>query len=224
MTRNDSTRLHIIVLVLLFTPFYLNDFANIFVDDWRLWLFIDYTGVKLFPLLLIAWLIRSGRMAPQDFGLVRQGVWPFLTVYVVVTVVGTVIDQNGYAAIATLPGYAGLGGMPPIADPAWDWLDLTLGLLLVGIVEELVFRGYALTFLRRFTGNRLLIVLISSVAFGLIHWSLGLHAVLITSLIGAVFMVAYLATRALPPIMLAHFTINFIDFAGVIPKTFFKFT
>ena len=47
---------------------------------------------------------------------------------------------------------------------------------------------------------------------------------MIASLIGVVFMVAYPATRALPPIMLAHFTINFTDFSGVIPKTLFEFT
>jgi membrane protease YdiL (CAAX protease family) len=65
-------------------------------------------------------------------------------------------------------------------------------------------------------------VAIFSVAFGLIHWSSGLDAVRITSIIGAVFMIAYLRTRALPPVMLAHVAINFIDFAGVVPKSIFK--
>ena len=115
-----------------------------------------------------------------------------------------------------------LGGMPVIGSPAWHWIDLPVGLLLVGIVEELVFRGCMYTCLRTFTESSSAIVAISSVAFGLIHWSLGLHAVLITSLIGAVFMIAYLQTRALPPLMLAHFVINFIDFAGVVPRSIFR--
>ena len=92
----------------------------------------------------------------------------------------------------------------------------------MGICEELVFRGYMHTFLSRHTESPLAIVLISSMAFDLIHWSLGLYAVAITSTIGAVFMVAYLKTRSLPAIMRAHFAINFIDFAGVIPKALFK--
>lgn len=79
------------------------------------------------------------------------------------------------------------------------------------------------TFLSRFTESSSAIVAISSVAFGLAHRSLGLHAVLITSIIGAVFMIVYLKTRALPPIMSAHFVINFIDFAGVVTKSIFKF-
>ena len=134
------------------------------------------------------------------------------------------LDQNGYQLIANLPGYSPLGGMPAITSPVWNWVDLTLGLLMVGILEELIFRGFMHTYISRYTGNTFAIVMISSVAFGLIHWSLGLHAVVITSIIGAVFMVAYLRTRSLPAIMLAHFVINFIDFAGVIPKSLFKFT
>ena len=222
MEQRGTTGLHILVFVLLVSPFYLNDFASIFIKDWRLWLFIDYVGVKLFPLVVALWLIRSKKMRPAEFGLTTQSVPSFLVVFLIVALVGTVIDQNGYRLIAKLPGYSSLGDMPVIMSLAWNWIDLTLGLLLVGIVEELVFRGYMHTFLSRFTESSSAIVAISSVAFGLIHWSLGLHAVMITSIIGAVFMIAYLRTRALPPVMLAHFAINFIDFAGVVSKSIFK--
>lgn len=112
---------------------------------------------------------------------------------------------------------SGAGYIPPLPL-------LRFGLLMVGICEELVFRGFMHTFISRYTKNSCAIVLISSVAFGLIHWSLGLHAVIVTSTIGAIFMIAFVRTRSLPAIMLAHFTINFIDFAGVIPKAIFKFT
>ena len=214
--------MHSLAFVLLVSPFYLNDFANIFVKDWRLWLLIDYVGVKLLPFAVALWLIRSKKMRPAEFGLMPQGLPSFLTVFLVVAFVGTVIDQNGYSLIAGLPGYAPLGGMPAIASPVWNWIDLTFGLLMVGILEELVFRGFMHAFISRYTENPFAIVAISSLAFGLIHWSLGLHAVLVTSLIGAVFMLAYLRTRSLPAIMLAHFAVNFIDFAGVVPKSIFK--
>jgi membrane protease YdiL (CAAX protease family) len=144
-------------------------------------------------------------------------------VFLVVALVGTTIDQNGYQIVAKFPGYSALGSMPAITNPAWNWIDLTFGLFMVGILEELIFRGYMHTFISRYTKNWFAIVVISTVAFGLIHWSLGLHGVLITSTIGAVFMIAYLRTRSLPAIMLAHFVVNFIDFAGVIPKSIFTF-
>ncbi|MFC1681523.1 CPBP family intramembrane glutamic endopeptidase, partial [Pseudomonadota bacterium] len=215
--RKEPARLHLIVLVLLAAPFYLNDFASIYIADWRLWLLVDYLGVKLFPLAVTLWLIRSNTLQLADLGLVKQSVPSFIVVFVTVTLIGTLIDQNGYSLIAALPNYGAVGSMPPIDSPVWDWIDLTFGLLLVGVVEELVFRGYMQTFLRGYTERPVVIVAVSSVAFGLIHWSLGLHAVVITSIIGAVFMIAYLRVRALPAIMLAHFAINFIDFAGVVP-------
>jgi membrane protease YdiL (CAAX protease family) len=162
-------------------------------------------------------------MRATEFGLKTQSTLSALVVFLIVALVGTVIDQNGYQLIAKLPGYQSLGGMPAITSPVWNWIDLTFGLFVVGICEELIFRGFLHTFINRYTENSCAIVVISSVAFGLIHWSLGLHAVLITSTIGAVLMVAYLRTRSLPAIMLAHFAINFIDFAGVIPKSIFKF-
>jgi len=214
--------LHILALILLAGPFYLNDFASIFIKDWRLWLFIDYVGVKLFPCAVALWLIRGRKMQPAELGLTTRSAPSFFVVFLVVTLVGTVIDQNGYQLIEKLPGYTALGGMPSITSPAWNRVDLTLGLLAVGIFEELVFRGFMQTFISRYTKNAIAIVAISSVAFGLIHWSQGLHAVLVTSIIGAVFMIAYLKTRSLPAIMLAHFAINFIDYAGVIPKSLFK--
>ncbi len=209
--------------VVLTGPFYLNDFANLYVKDWRWWLLIDYAAVKFFPLGFALWLIYSKKMQASDFGLKTQSLLSGLLVFLIVALVGTAIDQNAYQLIAKAPGYQPLGGMPAITSPVWNWVDLTFGLLMVGICEELVFRGFLHAFITRYTKDWWAIIAISSGAFGLIHWSLGLHAVFITSAIGAVFMIAYLKTRSLPAIMLAHFVINFIDFAGVIPKSIFKF-
>ena len=205
------------------SPFYLNDFANIYVKNWRWWLFIDYVGVKLFPFLVVLWLIHTKKMRVSEFGLTTQATPSFFVVFLLVALVGTIIDQHGYQLIARLPGYSPLCRMPTITSPVWNWIDLTLGLLLVGIFEELIFRGYMHTFISRYTKSSFAIVVISAVAFGLIHWSLGLHDILITSAIGAVFMIAYLRIRSLPAIMLGHFMVNFIDFAGIIPKSIFIF-
>ena len=215
--------IYILVVVLLTLPFFLNDFANIYVKSWRWWLFVDYTGVKLFPLMVVFGLICSGKMRAAAFGIQAQSLLRFLATFLIVAAAGTVLDQNGYRLIAKLPGYTALGGMPAITSPVWNWIDLTVGLAMVAICEELVFRGFMRTFICRYTKNAYATVAVSSVVFGLIHWSLGLHAVFVTAVIGAVFMAAYLITRSLPAIMLAHFAVNFIDFAGVIPKSIFKF-
>ena len=107
---DGKDRFYILVLMLLAGPFYLNDFSSIYLESWRWWLFIDYTAVKLFPLLVALWLMRSNKIRAAELGLRAQALPPFLAVFLVVTLAGTLIDQNGYG-------------------------------LLVGVFEELVFRG-----------------------------------------------------------------------------------
>jgi membrane protease YdiL (CAAX protease family) len=220
-TTADRARLTLWV-ALIAAPFYLNDFASIFVKAWQAWLAIDYIAVKLLPLALIVWLVRSRRLAASTFGWTAQRTPAFIATFLLAALLGTLIDQNAYRLIEGWPGYKPLGGMPPVTNAAWNWADLTAGLLLVALLEELVFRGAMHSVLSRYTASVPVIIAISALAFGLIHWSLGLHAVLVTGLIGAVFMAIYVRTRSVPALVLAHFVVNFIDFAGVLPKALFK--
>jgi hypothetical protein len=220
---NGRNAFYLWILILLVLPFYLNDFADIYVKDWRQWLWIDYLAVKLFPVLVIVWLLLSGKMRAPAFGLTPQPALSFLAVFLIGTLAGLFLDQNGYALLNGFPGYQPLGAMPEIKSPLWKGVDLTAGLLLVGIMEEVIFRGYLHTVLSRYTRNSLVIIAVSAVAFGCIHWSGGFHRILVTGVIGAVFMVLYLRTRSLPAIILAHFAINFIDFSEIINKAIFRF-
>jgi hypothetical protein len=103
--KNGKNRLYLLALLLLAGPFYLNDFANIYVQNWVWWLFIDYAGVKLFLLGVAFWLIYSNRMNREEFGLKMPSVLSFLWVFLVVTLVGTLIDQNFYLLLSvTIPG------------------------------------------------------------------------------------------------------------------------
>jgi membrane protease YdiL (CAAX protease family) len=136
---------------------------------------------------------------------------------------GIIIDQNAIFLIGHIPGHLRLGGMPEITSPLFARLDLTVGLMLVAVCEEIVFRGYLHAFLRRYTQNAVAIVVVSAAAFGLIHWSGGMHRVLATGLIGAVFMMLYIRTRSVHPLIFAHFFINFIDFSGLLPPHLLKF-
>ena len=219
---NGRNAVNAIALVLLFAPFYLNDFASIYVHDWRAWLAIDYVFVKALPLLLVAWMMARRQVARADLGLGVTRAGSALATLLLATGVGVLLDQNGYTAIAALPGYPALGGMPEISVPAVNWIDLTLGLALVGLVEELVFRAMLADLLARCGAGATTTVAVSSLAFGFIHWSAGLHVVVVTTVIGAVFMFIYLRWRTLPALALAHALVDFVDFAGVIPKSLFK--
>ncbi|MDQ5987589.1 MAG: hypothetical protein CSYNP_03334 [Syntrophus sp. SKADARSKE-3] len=219
----EGKRLYIVVLILLCLPFYLNDLADIYIKDWHLWLFIDYVCAKLFPLLIIGWLIWSRKMKPAEFGLTQVSAISFLSVFLAGTLTGIFLDQNGYAMIKELPGYQALGAMPKITNPSWMWIDVTAGLLFVSIVEELIFRGYMYTFLSHYTKRAAVIIGISALAFGLIHWSGGFHKVVVAAIIGAVFMALFLRTRSLPALVLAHFIIDLVAFTDIVPKSVLRF-
>ena len=214
----------IIVLILLCLPFYLNDFNDIFVNNWRWWLLIDYATVKFFPLLVLAWLIRREKVEFSTLGLCIPTALSFLSAMLVGALVAVFIEQNAYLLTDWLSSaYPPLGKMPGIAISVWRWVDLTVGLVMVSIVEEVVFRGYLRIFLSRYTRRASVVIGTSAIAFGLIHWSGGLQQVMATSAVGAVFMALYLRTNSLPAIMVAHYLVNFIAFSNVIPQYIFRF-
>ena len=68
--------------------------------------------------------------------------------------------------ILLLSGSAVVTGGPLLPSPAWLWWILVF--VLVGIGEEVMYRGLVMSALRQ-TNNVLLILVVPSVAFGLIH-------------------------------------------------------
>ncbi|MBN2439027.1 MAG: CPBP family intramembrane metalloprotease [Deltaproteobacteria bacterium] len=210
------------VVILLCLPFYLNDLNDIFVKDWRWWLLIDFAAVKLFPLLVLAWLIRRRKAGFFSLGLRIPSAISFCSVLAVGALSAVFIEQNGYL-LTDWFSVASLGRRPVIENPVWRWVDLTAGLAAVGIVEEAVFRGYLRIFLSRYTRRAWAVIAVSALAFGLIHWSGGLQQIVAASAVGAVFMALYLRTHSLPAIMVAHYLTNFIAFSNVFPQFLFRF-
>ncbi len=88
--RQDMTILSVLTL-----PFLLNDFSNIFVTDYRLWLTIDYISVKALPLVFIALLLGARKISWADLGVKPIRVGSFTIWTIVVTSLGTVLDQYG---------------------------------------------------------------------------------------------------------------------------------
>ncbi|MBL8880490.1 MAG: CPBP family intramembrane metalloprotease [Phycisphaerales bacterium] len=94
-----------------------------------------------------------------------------------------------------------------------DNLLLTVILLtFVVIHEELIFRGLMLPLLRRFFGSWWLAVAISSLIFGGLHIAQGVTGVIQVTGLGVVFSIAFLKSRSLLAVMVAHFAFNFLQF------------
>ncbi|MFH1985468.1 MAG: CPBP family intramembrane glutamic endopeptidase [Pseudomonadota bacterium] len=221
----DAGRLSVpaAALVLTAAPFYLNDFSNIAGIDWQWWLTLDYTAVKLFPLAVWLWLAKDGWWTAMGLGRRPSPMATAALACAVAALFGVLIDQNASLLFGRFPGWFRLGRIPEITSPLWHRIDLIFGLGMVAVVEELLFRGLAAAYLTRFTRSPLVIIIVSAAAFGLIHWSGGMVQVLSTAAVGALFMALYLETGALSAIMVAHFIVNFVDFADFVPKVLLWF-
>lgn len=116
-----------------------------------------------------------------------------------------------------LTGLLGVFRYPRIHDPLLYWIDLTAGLLLVAVSEELVFRKFARQWLEDLRFGPVAMILISSAVFGLVHWGGGAGHVAYTAMVGAAYMTVYLMFNRLWPLVVAHWLQNFLVFGPFDP-------
>ncbi|EJM78129.1 CPBP family intramembrane glutamic endopeptidase [Pseudomonas sp. GM55] len=119
-------------------------------------------------------------------------------------------------AIVTLGGAYLQGTVewsPKWPDQAWLWMNNNL--LLVTLVEEALFRGYLQGGLSRRLKHLLygeyLALLIASLLFGLVHWGAGWEWVLLATLAGAGYGIAY-RSGGLAAAIATHFGLNLLHF------------
>ena len=215
---NNSPREDSLILGILTAPFLLNDFANIFVKDYRVWLAIDYIFVKVLPLAAFWFLLRTKRISYSGLGIKSVQVGPFIILTLTMTFLGIVLDQFGSRLFTLLLPDTRLGGMPAITSPVVEQIDLYFGLFVVAVVEEVIFRGLYFTILSRYIRGVSARFVVASLVFGLIHWSLGLSAIVHTAIIGGVFMVCRWKTGSVIPTIIAHFVVNYIAFSGILAR------
>jgi len=94
-----------------------------------------------------------------------------------------------------------------------DKLLLVFACLTAGVVEEFIFRGYLMPRLEIIFKHGWLVVILSSLLFGIAHISsLSLVGVIVPVLIGCVFSFHYYKYRNLLVLIIAHFLIDFASF------------
>ena len=203
---------------LLATPFFLNDFSNIFISGYKTWLAIDYIFVKFLPTVLIVYLLQTKKLHLDDLGLKMPTLPQLVGWTVLMAVIGIALDQVGWRFFEKVLPDTRLGGMPWIPVPWVGKFDLFFGLLCTGILEEgIIFRGLAFTYFRKSSRSTAFVFVATALVFGLVHWSLGIHAILNTAIVGAVFMVVMWRTGSVVPTIIAHFFVNYVAFSGMIP-------
>ncbi len=203
------------VFLILVALFLVKGLFNILVRDFEIWLIIDYLLVKVIPIWLILYLIHKKKyLKYSDIGFAKIGFTKIVILTIIFTVIGTAIDQIGWQLWPLiLPTYK-LGGIPFNFDSWLFTFDLYFGLIFVAIVEEVVFRGLGFAALKERINSYPVIFIILSLTFGLIHWSWGSHAIINTSIMGAIFLVCVWRTGNIIPLIIAHYLVNLFGISG----------
>jgi membrane protease YdiL (CAAX protease family) len=185
-------------------------------------------AVVLAALAAVLCLRRAGEGWPA-LGLVRP-TRPWRTLLVAL---GLAVLGYAAAIVATLVATQVLG-WPPMQSSklaaVQGSVPALLGMLAIAwttaaLGEELLFRGFLQGRLQRLFGERtgggLMAAGLQAVLFGLVHAYQGPTGILVTGSLGLVFGLAYLRTRSLWPLVLAHGLIDTLSllalYAGKLP-------
>lgn len=201
------------ILFLAALPFYLNDFSNIIVKHELLWLCLDYS-LKIIPLAILFYLIKKEMITPKDLGLISLPPQKLISWTLGITALGLSLDEPGFALWSKLLPSFKLGSIPIGPESQFYVLDMTVGLMLVAIAEEVIFRGLAFSALKEKNYPVYKIFLISGLTFGLIHWSQGPVAIAATAVTGSALMFCMWRTGSIYPTIIAHYVINYLSFSG----------
>jgi len=103
---------------------------------------------------------------------------------------------------------------PRLENTSFLYFDLTVGLALVALSEEIVFR-YLFSKLWQNRGwSTVTLYITSSIAFGLLHLPQGLALVIFAAITGFIFMSLYRFTGSLWPVVTVHYLFNLLVFSN----------
>lgn len=213
----DSRKSSLLLFAFIVLLYCLNDFITIYVEDFTVWVIATYAVTFILPVCGIVYLIKNGDLSISDLGITRINAGTFLLFTLVFSIAGIFIDQIGWRFFKSILPDTKIGGFPAVDIHSFLYqFDLHFGLLMVAIVEETVFRGLSYKILRDRLQNTFFIFLISGTIFGIIHWSLGIHAIINTAILGSVFMIFRWKTGNVLPLIAAHFVVNYVAFTGLV--------
>ncbi len=206
------------VFALLAWPYFLNDFFLIHttrtqVSIANIWLF-DVLVYFLIPSITLFLLIRANaanhikimlKKSPLFGGVIVAIIFAFALDYVFTQRIGLwILERNCFRLCDS---YA----FPNDSRLAY-YSVVIYAALSAGFLEEVIFRGQAIHLLRQFTSNKIVIVVIASLLFALIHWCLGSSKLITTFIIGIFPAIWVLYTKRLWEVIIFHSIFNLLAF------------
>lgn len=168
-------------------------------------LFAGTATGELLALSVLVWLLRRRGVALADLGLGRPTTRGALVLGMLVALVYAGVTVAVNPAVAQ---YA-------VEPTGLKLLAIAATVLVAGVVEEVIFRGYVMTTLAWMGHGRALQVLVSAITYALVHPTASL-AILFTFVLGAALALVYLVgNRSLTPVIVAHMLVNLIIEPGL---------
>ena len=175
--------------------------------------------LRMFLLFIAYWLIAAVPLIVMRVQKDRFGDYGFTKEKLPQQIITGIVLGTVFAVILVLPPYSlGFGALWDngyrFGRDVWKYgYQLIYDTAAIAAVEELVFRGFCMKKIERMTGNAWVGAAVSSIVFGLFHFSTGsIVQILMTTAIGAGWAVCKLKIRhcTLLSLIIAHGLYDFI--------------
>ena len=201
---------NIVLFAIVIFPWYVNDFFYMASETAEDWLVADYVS-KLAPLILVFAVPDFRRTVIKAF---KRRV-PIIEAIVISVglMIGLILLNN----LVKLPlddwlPQTKLFVFPEIESKSLLIFDLTVGLMITAVSEEIVWRSLFWHLFTSLVASRAALYIASATLFALGHWSNGVGNVIFAFLAGVFLMAAFLKTGSLLPVIAGHYLTDLILF------------
>ena len=179
-----------------------------------MWLTVDYL-TRIISLGMVAYALFKGMLHPSRLYLKPLPIMPLIGYTLLLTLPGVWMIHGIEVGLKELSDATKLATFPKITRPWAEYMDLSFGLMLVAVSEEIIFRSlfYDLFHKRLSTSG---LVLASACFFALIHWGMGADTVIGAFAWAVLAMGVFIRIRSVYPLILGHFLVNLVLFSGVL--------
>jgi uncharacterized protein len=190
----------------------------------RLVLYASTIAFQWLAVAIVAWRVWAHGYSPQQLGLIFRGRTTLLIAGIVGAVVIGTLQWLNLRRVGRIPPES-RGPLQAVAErilpqtavelPPYLALAITAGLC-----EEFLYRGFAMAALAHAGLTAWLVILISSLLFGLAHSYQGRGGIVMTFIVGLVFGASRLTYNSLVPAVFWHSAIDTV--AGVAGRRYLK--
>src|SRR6185503_2869729 len=153
---------------------------------------------------VVVLIVRRAEGLP--FSSIGIGTWPLKRSLVWAAILAVVCLVVGFGIAIALRFNGGGSGEALAKLPVWLLVFIVLR---AGVVEEVLYRGYAIERLQAIGLSKNLAFAIPLLVFSIGHWRGGWANIVIALALGAILSLSYVWRRDLVANMIAHFTVDF---------------